>query len=227
MGKAVGVFRVKSHPVQKLLDPLRALGLSLAKAVNVDGLPDDLTHRHPGVQRGSGILENDLHFPAHGKHVHRLSLGHALLYQNTFPLRRFLPVKGVLPLVNGLPVIKDLAGGGLMEAQDGPAKGGLAAARLPHQAQGLPLVDEEGHILHCLDAGAFDSLNGEIFIEVFYLQQFFSHPSSPPSPSAPPGPAASRRSGGFRPLPHRGAFSEGTSSWRRGIGGQRDSPRGD
>ena len=41
-----------------------------------------------------------------------------------------------------------------MQLQDGPAQRGLAAAGLPHQAQGLAPPDEQGHVLHRLHAGA-------------------------------------------------------------------------
>jgi hypothetical protein len=34
------------------------------------------------------------------------------------------------------------------DADDGAADGGFAGAGLPHQAEGLALVDVEGHIVH-------------------------------------------------------------------------------
>ena len=59
-----------------------------------------------------------------------------------------------LPLVLGHQIHAvelDIAPGGLQKPEDRAGQGGLAAAGLPHQAQGLPLVDMEAHVIHCLD----------------------------------------------------------------------------
>ena len=246
MGVAVGVLGVQAHHAQKLLDALGALGLAGAQLVDVQGLADDLAHRHAGVQGGGGVLEDDLHLPPVGEHVRRLLPGHRLLHQQGALVLGAvgvlhgdgLALEGVLVLVDGLTVVEDGAGGGLMEPQDGAAQGGLAAAGLAHQAQGLAPLDEEGHVLHGLDAGALHALDGEVFGQVVHLDQdvlVLSHCRPPPcsrpcrpSPSgAAPAPAASRRSGGPPPAPHRGASSAGRSSWRTRTGGRRGSPRGD
>ena len=86
-----------------------------------------LPHGHAGVQGTVGVLKHDLHILAHGPQL-PLVLGHQIH-----------------------AVELDIAPGGLQKPEDRAGQGGLAAAGLPHQAQGLPLVDMEAHVIHCLD----------------------------------------------------------------------------
>jgi hypothetical protein len=60
VGIAVGVVRVEADHLQQLLDggPPAALGGGVA--VDVERLPDDVPHGHARVQRGVGVLEDDL-----------------------------------------------------------------------------------------------------------------------------------------------------------------------
>ena len=212
---------VEAHAAQQLLDPVGPLRLGGAELVDVDGLSDDLSHGHAGVQRGGGVLKDDLHFPAVRQHIHRLLPGHpfadelGLLHRRAVlaPDGDRLCLKGIFMLIDGLPPVQDGAGGGLMEAEDGAPQGGLAAAGLAHQPQGLPLVDGKGHVLHRLYAGALLALDGEILGQVVHLDEdILIHGSPPPrfrSFPAPTGPvpAASRPSGGLCRSPHRAASS--------------------
>ena len=104
----------------------------------------------------------------------------------------------------------DGTAGGLDEPQDAPSGGGLAAAGLTHQAEGLLFMDLEGHVLHRVDIAhrlADDAaLDGEIGLEVLHIQQHrgFAHTAASFSASPAwsqqrhrcPG-ATSVRAGGF------------------------------
>ena len=124
MGVAVGVLGVKTHlghQVQNFLRPLLFIGVHV---VNIQRLSDDVRHGHPGVQGRIGVL----------KHHSRLF---AVLQQILFGFDLFA-------------VKENLAGGGFIQVQQGPPHGGFAAAGFTHQAQGLPPVDGEGHVVHGL-----------------------------------------------------------------------------
>jgi hypothetical protein len=110
---AVQEVRVQADDVEQLGDPLAALG---RRADLVDGqrLADDPAHGHPRIQAGIRVLEDHLHPPA--------GLAQRLATQ-----------PGDVDAVE-----HDLAGRRLVQPQDRPAGGRLAAARFAHQAQGLP-----------------------------------------------------------------------------------------
>lgn len=132
-GELVGVAAhgggVEAHALQEGGHALLALP---APRDFVDG--ERLAHGgpdgHARVQRGVGVLEDDLHIapaPSHG---------------------------GAVQGEEVLPLEEDLAGGGLLEAEDAPTEGGLAGAGLAHEAEGLALLDAEGdavdgpHVAH-------------------------------------------------------------------------------
>ena len=92
-------------------------------------LGDDLPHRHSRVQRAVGVLEDHLE-PA--PDLPQLALGQ----------------RGEVAALED-----DLARGRLLELEDAPAGGRLAAAGLPDQAQGLAAADGEAHAVHRLDHG--------------------------------------------------------------------------
>ena len=161
MGKAVGVLGVQTHLVQQGLDALLPLLLSGAELVDVQRFAHDLTHGHARVQGSGGILKDDLHFAPVGQHVHRDLLR---------------------AVVDGLSVILDAPGGGLVQPDDGASQGGLAAAGLAHQTQGLALEDLQGdglHGLHVFSLPEQIALDGEVLAEIFDFQKNVAHVGSP------------------------------------------------
>ena len=137
---------------QQLGDPLAALAGVRLDAVHLHGLADDVADLHSRVQRAVGILEDDLDLLPYGDQV--------LLVQAAE--------------VHALE--DDVAGGGTLELQYAAPGGGLAAAGLSHEAQGLPLLDGEGDVVHRLDMGdgllEDDALEDrEIHLEVLDLDQ--------------------------------------------------------
>ena len=105
------------------------------------------------------------------------------------------------PPIDFLAVEENFPPGSGVDADDGPANGGLAGAGLAHQAEGLALVDVEGHLVH---GGKGVPPGAEFYGEVLNLHQLFpfvrqcgSLPSPAErghAPAAPPwepgGPAA-------------------------------------
>ena len=89
-----------------------------------DGLGNRLTHRLTGIQRRERILEDQLHIAALLPHL-------------------FLAQSGDIGAVEN-----DLAAGGLHQAQNGTAGGGLTAAGLADNTEGLALLDGKGDIIH-------------------------------------------------------------------------------
>ncbi len=95
--------------------------------VDLQRLGDDVADRHARVQRRVGVLEDHLHLAAHLAHLAAVQLGQVLAVED------------------------DLAAGRLVELQDGAAGGGLAAAGLADQAEGLALLDVERDAVDGLD----------------------------------------------------------------------------
>ena len=124
-------------------------------------LTDDLAHGHTGLQRGEGILEDDLHLRAHIPH--------------------FLVGEGVHVLAVEQHLTAGLFTG---QTQDGTAGGGLAAAGLADQTQSLALADGKAYIidsLHILLVLAH-AAGREILLQVLYLDQILllTHSALPP-----------------------------------------------
>src|SRR5688500_14378490 len=84
---------------------------------------------HARIERGEGVLEDDLQLPPQPLHLVALR-GHDIhAFETHMPTRR------------------------RYEAQHGPAHGRLAAARLSHQAKRLTSADEEAHVVHRFHLG--------------------------------------------------------------------------
>jgi hypothetical protein len=147
---AVEVVGVEADLVEQLLDEGASLGAA-GDAVHAEGLADDVGHGHARVERAVGVLEDDLHVAPHA-------------------------AQGLaLELEDGLAVEADLAGGGLEQPEDRAPGGGLAAAGLAHQAEGLAAVDGEGDVVHGAhvadDAREEAALDGEVLLEAVHLDE--------------------------------------------------------
>ena len=90
-------------------------------------LLDNLFHPLAGVERGIGVLEDDL----------------SLFSQ----LTQLLPLK----IADRLTVEGDIPLSGGFQPQEQPSHSGFTTAALSHQPQGLPLLDGEVHPVHRLD----------------------------------------------------------------------------
>ena len=62
MWVAIGMLGAQPHDLEQLVYPVPSLPRR-ADAVHDEGLRDDGLHPHARVQRGVGILEDDLHPP--------------------------------------------------------------------------------------------------------------------------------------------------------------------
>ena len=103
---------------------------------------DQLIDGLSGVQRGIGILEDQLHILA----------GKAQLL--------------LVHLIDVLALEQDLTGGGLYQTQNGTAGSGLAAAGLTNQTQGLTLFDGKADVIHSVEHTA---LGGKMFGQILDL----------------------------------------------------------
>ena len=109
--------------------PAHAVALLLPARDAVDGerLADDRAGGHSRVERGVGVLENDLHVPP-------------------------LPPQFVRREFEKVPAPeRDLPAGRLDQAQDATAGGGLAAAAFADQAEGVLAAQGERDSVHGLD----------------------------------------------------------------------------
>ena len=127
---AVRVGGVEADGAHQGADALLAFG-ARAHAVDLGALGDDLAHGHARVERGIGVLEDHLH-PA-GEGAAGAAGGGD---------------RGVLE--------DDLAGGGRVDAHDGAAEGGLAAAGLADEAEGLAAGDGEVDAADGVEGAAAD-----------------------------------------------------------------------
>ena len=103
------------------------------------------------IERGIGVLENDLHVAPHGAHL---------------SLVKLQDIATLEPHFSGMR---------LGEAQDGTTGGGFARAGFAHQRQRLAATDREAHIVDGFDVAdmALEHalVDGEPGREVFYLQK--------------------------------------------------------
>ena len=83
---------------------------------------------------------------------------------------------------NALPLENHIAGGGLVQPDDGAARGGLSAAGLSHDADHLALFDGEADVIHRLEIPF-----PEVLLQMTDLEDGFSlcHSPSPPFLSSP------------------------------------------
>ena len=73
---AVDVLRVETHELEELLHPRPPLVLRHDVGVDLQGLGDDLADGAPRVERGVGVLEDDLDVPSQATHVRPRLLEH-------------------------------------------------------------------------------------------------------------------------------------------------------
>ena len=117
--EAAGELGQQSHLLEGLLDLVLPIVLVLVQMVVDETFGHDVVHLGPLVQGGHGVLEDHLHGADHlGVH---------------------LPADLA---ADPLALEEHLAAGDGVDAHDGTADGGLAAAALAHQGEGLALVDE-------------------------------------------------------------------------------------
>jgi hypothetical protein len=136
---APGVLGQQADDIEELAHALLARGL-VADLVHVERLGEDLAHRHARVERGIGILEDDLHVAAHPPQVALAEVGDLLALE------------------------AHRAPGRVHQAEHEAAGRRLAAARFAHQRQGLAAGDLEAHVLdgaHHADQPAADDAGGD------------------------------------------------------------------
>ena len=158
---AVGVLTVQADALEQGDDLVMALLGVGAQVVDVDALADDVADGHTGVQARVGVLEHDLHAAAVGQHING---------------DLFLFVK------QDLAVVDDGAVGRLIQAQQGAARRGLAAAGLTDQAQRLALADGKAHVVHGLNVLLVlaHAAGGEILLQMLYFNEILAHQALPP-----------------------------------------------
>ena len=144
--KPVGVLRAEPDGPQQLLDA-QASVLAAVQAVDAQRLGDDLAHGHPRVQRGVGVLEDDLDLAADGTHL----------------------LAAVVRDV--LAVEDDPTRGRLEQLHDRAAERRLAATRLPDDSERLAPKNREidaVHRLHLADGVLEEAgLDREVLDEPF------------------------------------------------------------
>ena len=142
MGIPGGVLRVQADQFHEVQDLFMAVFLVLVKVVDVKGLADDVLDSHTGVQGRVGVLED---------HLHLLAQGPDVLARDLFALE----LEGT--------------SGGLVQVQECPSDGRLAAAGLTDEAQGLTGFDVERNTVDRLQGRRFEEpgLHGEVHLEVF------------------------------------------------------------
>src|SRR5690606_38491219 len=106
------------------IDALAAVG---ADAIDDQAFLDDLADRHARIEAGEGVLKDDLHATAQRPHG------------------------GTALVVDRLAVEPDLAALIVDEPDQRLAEGGLARARLPHDAQRLVAHQLDVEIVHRLE----------------------------------------------------------------------------
>src|SRR5215210_2078459 len=122
--------------------------------MGLQGLGDDIAHRHAGVQARIGVLEDDLYVPAHAEHPLAVVTQYVLAVEDHLALRR------------------------LQKAQDEAGERALTAPRLPHKPERLPVAHGEVdavHSLHVPDrALQHAGLYGEVHLQVSGLKQILA-----------------------------------------------------
>ena len=160
----------KAHHIHDLIDLLvnTRLVLVAENLLHQQGSRDGLADRHAGIQGGKGVLEYDLHIPAHVLHLRLIKGQHVL----TLKIH--------------------MAGRGFMQTKDGAAHSGLSAAGLAYHAQGFARSKGKTDIIHRVEHTVG---HREIFLQVFNPQDFrsvLSHSSPPPHCSGSSGPCVRR-----------------------------------
>jgi hypothetical protein len=126
VGEPVVVLGVQPHQLHKLPDLVLDLP-ARGGAVEPERLADDAPHGLARIQGSERVLEDHLH------------------------LAPDLPQALALEIGDLLPVEEDPAIGRVVQPHDDASQRGLAAARLPHQADRLARVDLEVDAIHGVD----------------------------------------------------------------------------
>jgi hypothetical protein len=113
---------IQPDEVEQLGHPGAPFGLP-SDAMNDEWLFDDGADAHARVQRGVGVLKDDLHVPT------RLPQARLREAQNVFVLE------------------SDFTGRRLDEPQDAPAGRGFSAAGFPDEPERLPFLDREADVV--------------------------------------------------------------------------------
>ena len=119
---APGMFGQQADDFEKLA-AARRLRLGVADLVHAQRLGQDLAHGHSRIERGVGILKNDLHVPAQTAHL------------------------VLVEVCDLLALEAHRAPGGIHQAQDQASGGRLAAAGFADQRQRLAAGDLEADVL--------------------------------------------------------------------------------
>jgi hypothetical protein len=148
--EALGKAGIEPHHLEQLshaATPARDVRL----AVDRQRLGDDASDPHPRVERAERILKDDLQALARGPELARRQ-------------REKVP-----------PFEADIPRSGLDQPQDEPAGGGLAAARLAHEAQRLARLEVEAYPIHRANhapaAGEPRTAHVELLDEALHLEQ--------------------------------------------------------
>jgi hypothetical protein len=154
---AVAQSRVDAHPLQERTSPPAALG-SVVEAMDGPGLGHDVADREAWVDRGVGVLVDELDVPPHAAQL------------------------GPLQAEQVLPAEGDAAGVGCDEPQQDPCQCRLARPRLTHQPVCLASFDSEIHVAHGLDlTPSAATTRREGLAETSSIEQRISHRLSVPT----------------------------------------------
>ena len=138
----------QSHPLQQRVHRPGPFTIVGADAVDAHRLEQDLADREARIERGVGVLEDDLDAPFIGR---------------VFALRHGQQVA---------PLEQHAAAGGPVQAQQGQADRGLARARFPDHAQRLAARERERDILHGAELALAEQplAQPEAFLQVLHDQ---------------------------------------------------------
>ncbi len=150
--KPVGHPGVEPDNLEQFAHPALPLP-AVADVVDFQRLRDDRPDRQPGVQAGVRILEDNLHVPPTASQLRGGRLRQVLAFE----------IDGAL--------------GWLVELEDGPTGGALAATRLAHEAQRLASLDREADVVHRpnpADASLHDAMrHRKVHLEVLHPHEVF------------------------------------------------------
>lgn len=122
-----GVPRIESHHPEQFLDALLSIRWAGRETVHVKRFGEELLCREQGIERMSGVRENELNLPAHSAQVAGVEV------------EQFLTLKS------------DPAGGCGYKTDDGTSERRFPAASFAHDTDSLVFVDVETDAAHGLD----------------------------------------------------------------------------
>src|SRR5919107_2547361 len=188
--------------LEQLVEPALELGARLREIVAPQRRAQDLRHVAYRVQRGVGVLMDDLDRP---------------------PKALFLRFRERVDL---LVPVEHPALGRLEQARSHSSRGGLAAPALAHQAQGLARLYSERHVVDGLYLLAARTVGAARVLKLYGRPAHGAHLPSLPSRN-PPAPSASKQLSVPEPPPSAGGPPRGICPWRKGIWGGTCSPSED